>query len=221
MGDLPDDLSQRLLVFVAPSSVSAADAPIHAPAAVAGAPLAEQLLKLGPSIGRDRHNPDFHATHLPHSIELHIFTCGVIASVPANTYGWSSELINMMMEIPMRDAARLADDYIALWNETDHARRMSLLAATWTKGATYVDPLMHGAGHGEIEALVAAVHAKFPAFRFSLLKAADGFGHFVRFSWGLGPDGQEPIIKGTDFVAREGDQIKSVVGFLDQVPSGA
>ena len=36
-----------------------------------------------------------------------------------------------------------------------------------------------------------------------------------------GPVGHEPLIKGTDLVARDGDRIESVVGFLDQVPAGA
>jgi len=120
----------------------------------------------------------------------------------------------------MRDAAKLAQDYIALWNETDPSRRKALLAATWTTNASYVDPLMRGQGHGEIDGLIAAAQAKFPDLRFALLTPADGFGDHVRFSWGLGPLGQEPIIKGTDFVARDGDRIKSVVGFLDQVPAG-
>ena len=121
----------------------------------------------------------------------------------------------------MRDAAGVAEDYIALWNETDPSRRMALLAATWTSNATYLDPLMRGQGHGEIDALIAAAQAKFPDLRFQLLQAADGFGDHVRFSWGLGRRGQEPLIKGTDFVARDGDRIKAVVGFLDQVPAGA
>jgi len=120
----------------------------------------------------------------------------------------------------MRDAAKLAQDYIALWNETDPSRRKALLAATWTTNASYVDPLMRGQGHGEIDGLIAAAQAKFPDLRFALLTPADGFGDHVRFSWGLGPLGQEPFIKGTDFVARDGDRIKSVVGFLDQVPAG-
>ena len=121
----------------------------------------------------------------------------------------------------MRDAAKLAADYIALWNETDPARRRTLLAATWTAHATYVDPLMRGSGHAEIDGLIAAAQAKFPDFRFALLKPADGFGDHLRFSWGLGPQGCEPVVKGTDFVARDGDQIAAVVGFLDQVPAGA
>src|SRR5262245_44544 len=125
------------------------------------------------------------------------------------------------MEVTMRDAARLAEDYLALSNEIDHSRRMALLAATWAANATYVDPLMRGSGHSEIDALIAGAQAKFPGFRFTLLKPADGFGDYVRFSWGLGPQGREHIIKGTDFVARDGDQIKSVVGFLDQVPAAA
>jgi hypothetical protein len=117
----------------------------------------------------------------------------------------------------MRDASKLAEDYIALWNETDQTRRLTLLGATWTPDASYVDPLMLGNGHQEIEGLIAGVQAK---FRFTLLKPADGFGDHVRFSWGLGPHGGEPVIKGTDFVVRNRDQIKSVVGFLDQVPAG-
>jgi SnoaL-like domain len=120
----------------------------------------------------------------------------------------------------MRDANRLAQDYIALWNETDQKRRLALLADTWTTDASYVDPLMRGLGHREIDGLIAAVQAKFPAFRFALAKGADGVGDYVRFSWGLGPKGSDAVIKGTDFVVRDGDRIRSVTGFLDQVSAG-
>ena len=120
----------------------------------------------------------------------------------------------------MRDANRLAEDYIALWNETDQKRRLALLAEGWAADASYVDPLMGGSGHREIDALIAAVQAKFPTFRFALAKAADGVGDYVRFSWGLGPKGSDATIKGTDFIVRDGDRIRSVTGFLDQVPAG-
>jgi hypothetical protein len=115
----------------------------------------------------------------------------------------------------MREAGKVAEDYIALWNETDPVGRLALLEATWTSDATYVDPLMQGRGHQEIDGLVAAVQARFPTFKFFLAGAADGVGEHVRFSWGFGPQG-DAVIKGTDFVARQGDRIKSVTGFLDQ-----
>jgi len=54
-----------------------------------------------------------------------------------------------------------------------------------------------------------------------LLGGADGFGDHVRFSWGLGPDGADSPIKGTDFAVLSDGRIKSITGFLDQVPQGS
>jgi hypothetical protein len=87
--------------------------------------------------------------------------------------------------------------------------------------ATYVDPLMRGTGRTEIESVIAAVQGRFPAFRFALVGPADTFGGHVRFSWTLGPPDGTPVVKGTDFVTRDGDAIASVIGFLDHVPAAA
>ncbi len=40
----------------------------------------------------------------------------------------------------MTDAATIARRYIALWNETNAARRQDLLANLWTEDGTYIDP---------------------------------------------------------------------------------
>lgn len=113
----------------------------------------------------------------------------------------------------------IAQQYIAAWNETDPGRRRDLIAKTWTEDASYADPVMAGRGHAEVDALMAGVHQRFPGFRFALIGKPDGFGDKVRFSWALGPDGAEPPIKGTDFVQLEDGRLKSVTGFLDQVPA--
>lgn len=118
----------------------------------------------------------------------------------------------------VRSSQKLAEDYIGLWNERDAQRRHALLAADWTEDAVYADPLMRGDGRAQISGLIAGVHERFPGFRFSLLGAVDGYGDVVRFSWGLGPDGGETVVKGTDFIRRTGDQIASVTGFIDQMP---
>ena len=47
----------------------------------------------------------------------------------------------------MTDAAKIAERYIDLWNETDAQSRKALLASAWTEDATYVDPMMQGQGH--------------------------------------------------------------------------
>jgi hypothetical protein len=119
----------------------------------------------------------------------------------------------------MQTPNEIADAYIDVWNERDKARREILVASGWTEGALYVDPLMQGAGRTEIAGLIGAVQERFPDFRFSLLGKPDGFASNVRFSWGLGPEGAEPPIKGTDFVTLENGQLHRVVGFLDQVPA--
>ena len=121
----------------------------------------------------------------------------------------------------MTDAAQIAEAYIALWNETDPKRRRALIGEAWTEDARYVDPIMSGEGRDQIDGLIAAVHERFPGFRFALIGQPDGHGDHVRFSWGLGPDGEDSPIKGTDFAVVEGGRLRTVTGFLDQVPVSA
>lgn len=120
----------------------------------------------------------------------------------------------------MPDASVIATTYLKTWNETDTARRRAILADHWTEDACYVDPLMSGAGHAQIDALVAAVHQRFPGFRFTLSGTPDGHGEHVRLSWTLGPDGAEAPIEGSDVVRLAGGRIASVVGFIDRAPAG-
>lgn len=118
----------------------------------------------------------------------------------------------------MTDAAKIAERYIDLWNETDAQSRRRLIASAWTEDATYVDPLTKGAGHAEIDALIDAVHQRFPGHRFTLEGSPDGHGDRLRFSWTLGADDAEPIAHGTDFALLAADgRLRSVSGFLDQV----
>ncbi|MGC2812571.1 MAG: nuclear transport factor 2 family protein [Bradyrhizobium sp.] len=121
----------------------------------------------------------------------------------------------------MTDVNTVANRYIDLWNERTPSRRRELLAANWTHDAKYVDPLMSGDGHDGVDALITGVQQRFPDFRFHLLSQPSGYGEHVRFSWGLGPDGGDSPIKGTDFAVVEDGRIRRVTGFLDQVPAGA
>lgn len=121
----------------------------------------------------------------------------------------------------MTDIAEIASNYITLWNERAPQQRRELLAAYWTDDASYVDPLMNGAGRDGIDALITGVQTRFPEFRFRLLGEANGYGDRLRFSWGLGPDGVDCPIKGTDFAELKDGRIRRITGFLDQVPAGA
>lgn len=119
------------------------------------------------------------------------------------------------------DADAIAIAYITLWNERAPLRRRALLQSSWTEDAIYVDPLMRGDGHDGVDALIAGVQARFPDFRFCLLGQADGYGDNLRFRWGLGPEGSDCPIKGTDFAELAQGRIRRITGFLDEVPEGA
>jgi SnoaL-like protein len=121
----------------------------------------------------------------------------------------------------MTDINAIARRYIELWNERTPSRRREMLRADWTADAIYVDPIMSGDGHDDVDALIDGVQQRFPDFKFRLIGEANGYGDHLRFSWGLGPDGVDSPIKGTDFAVLKDGRIRSITGFLDQVPQGA
>ncbi len=121
----------------------------------------------------------------------------------------------------MIDPTTIANRYIDLWNERTPAKRREMLSQSWTADASYVDPLMRGDGHDGVDALIAGVQQRFPDFKFKLIGEPNGYGDNLRFCWGLGPDGIDSPIKGTDFAVLKDGRIRSITGFLDQVPAGA
>jgi hypothetical protein len=121
----------------------------------------------------------------------------------------------------MTDHNKLAETYIAAWNETDATRREKLLEAAFAEDVRFRDPIQEGDGRAEVGALIEGVQKRFPDFRFALRGEVDGFADKLRFSWELGPDGAEAPIEGTDFCTVEGGRLKSVTGFLDKVPAAA
>ena len=114
----------------------------------------------------------------------------------------------------------VAARYLACWNETDPATRRKLIDEVWAGDASYVDPLAEVHGRDAIDATIAAVQAQFPGLVFSLVGPVDAHHRQARFTWGLGEEGAEPLVIGFDVAVTDGDnKIRSVLGFLDKVPS--
>jgi hypothetical protein len=110
--------------------------------------------------------------------------------------------------------------YLACWNETDPAARRKLVQETWASGACYIDPLAEARGHDAIDATIATVQGQFPGFVFMLAGPVDAHHRQARFTWGLGPDGAEPLVVGFDVAVTDDDnKISTVLGFLDKAPS--
>ena len=109
--------------------------------------------------------------------------------------------------------------YIACWNQTDPGLRRKLIDEVWAQDASYTDPLVEAIGHDAIDATIAAAQQQFPGFGFTLLGPVDSHHRQARFTWGLAPDGAEPVVIGFDVaVAGDDGRLTSVLGFLDKVP---
>lgn len=113
----------------------------------------------------------------------------------------------------------LATRYIDAWNTREPGARRAAVAALFTDGARYVDPLVDVTGHAELEAAIAGVQAQFPDWEFRLTGLVDAHHDQVRFTWALGPADAPAVIIGSDVAVRAGDRIDRVYGFLDQVPT--
>ena len=110
--------------------------------------------------------------------------------------------------------------YIASWNQTDPQLRRKLVDEVWAQDATYIDPLAEAHGRDAIDATIAAVQAQFPGLTFTLLDSVDTHHRQARFTWGLGPDGAEPLVVGFDVAVADSEgRLTSVLGFLDKVPA--
>lgn len=113
----------------------------------------------------------------------------------------------------------LVDRYFATWNAPDADERTQAIAAAWADDGTYLDPVMNGAGHTGIDAMIAGFQAQFPGIQFHRTATIDAHNDRLRFSWVLvAPDG--PVIAaGTDIAVVSSDnRLLSVTGFFDQAP---
>lgn len=114
----------------------------------------------------------------------------------------------------------LAERCIAIWNETDPARRRRDIDDLWAPDARYVDPLAVAEGRDAIDATIAAVQSRFPGMTFRLAGPVDGHHNQARFTWELGPEGVEALIVGFDVAITDGNgRLSHVLGFLDRVPA--
>lgn len=127
----------------------------------------------------------------------------------------------MAQSNPVAEIEKVADRYIAVWNEPDAESRRQAIAALWTEDATYTDPLAAVEGRQDIEGVIASVRDQFPGHAFRLLGDADAHHNVLRFRWELVPEGsEESVVEGFDVaVVADDGRVRDVYGFLDKVPT--
>lgn len=116
----------------------------------------------------------------------------------------------------MSNAEQVVRSYIEMWNEADPARRRELVSQTVTEDASYLDPVMAGAGIEGISEMIAGAQQQFPGHSFTLAAGPDVHHDRVRFTWSLAPAEGAPIAYGVDFATlAEDGRMRSITGFLE------
>ncbi len=134
--------------------------------------------------------------------------------------------ITASLETRTKAAERLADRYVALWNEPDADRRRRTIAELWTEnGRHFLQPpqeiravaaqpgigltaILEARGYEEIEARVASAHEHWVAsegLSFRRRDDAERLGDVVKFHWEALDKGGELVVVGLHFLVLAAD----------------
>src|SRR5471032_3709640 len=139
-----------------------------------------------------------------------------------------SDRIAAAATVAAEAAEATVETYVATWNETDEARRQAGIARAWATSGRYRDPIMASDGPAEIDAMLAAVQARFPGFVLKRTSKVDSHvadgeraeERYVLFTWSLGPASGPTVVEGVDFGTLDQDgKLAAVVGFIDKMPA--
>lgn len=122
----------------------------------------------------------------------------------------------------MNNVTKTVDTYLAMWNETDAARRVEYIEQAWIPDCRYVDPQLEAEGPAALNDMVAAVQARFPGHRFRRVSGVDNHHGELRFAWELAaPDGSI-VVAGIDVgeLAADG-RLRRIAGFFGELPARA
>lgn len=120
----------------------------------------------------------------------------------------------------MSDFDTVVRRYLAAWNETDPDRRRAAVEDVCAADVRYVDPLAAVEGRAALDGLIGAVQGQFPGMVFAPGGPVDAHHQQARFTWQLGPEGQEPIAVGFDVAELGPDgRIRTILGFIDRAPA--
>ncbi|GLY33022.1 nuclear transport factor 2 family protein [Kineosporia sp. NBRC 101731] len=122
----------------------------------------------------------------------------------------------------MTDWTSLAEQYLAVWNETDDTKRRVLAEELFAPTCRLTDPMVDVEGTSAIDAVIGQVQQQFTGHALRLAGAVDGHHDQVRFGWDLvptGSTGSEAVVVGFDvlLIAPDG-KLDRVLGFLDRAP---
>ena len=103
--------------------------------------------------------------------------------------------------------------------EHDAIRRGRAIAELFTVDCVFLGPDGRHVGHAALDAAVATLQARFPAFVFSEL-SVQALPESGRLHWGFGPPAAPPRVTGLDVILVRDGKIATLLTFLDPSKPG-
>ena len=114
------------------------------------------------------------------------------------------------------------DTYLATWNETDPAKRATLIETSLAADLWYRDPMLEADGLEAYDGMIAAVQAQMPGLVMTRTSPIDAHRDLVRFNWALGAPGADPVFAGLDVAKCDGDgKLHRIIGFAGETIAAA
>ena len=119
-------------------------------------------------------------------------------------------------ELGLVNLPEVIDRYCMAWSDPDPNRRVELLSAVWSPGATYTDPTVHAAGAEALLAHIERMQITRPGAHVLRSTQIDEHHGIARFGFQvIGTDGTI-LREGTDiaFISPDRKRIERIVGFF-------
>jgi hypothetical protein len=111
--------------------------------------------------------------------------------------------------------------HLALWSETDEARRTPVIAEIYTEDILFVDPFFTISGQPQVSACIADLLKQNPGYVFRLAGPVEAHHQVAYLGWQFGPPTDPVAVTGHDvFVLAEG-RIQVIYTFIDGQTSRA
>jgi hypothetical protein len=109
--------------------------------------------------------------------------------------------------------------YMDAWNETDPAKRASLLGQCWSDAGAYTDPMADVQGREALSGLIDGFHKQMPGASIVTSTGLDQHHNRVRFGWKLLMEDGSERMEGIDIAVLADDgRLASITGFWGVTP---
>ncbi|MDB5088115.1 MAG: Glyoxalase/bleomycin resistance protein/dioxygenase [Mucilaginibacter sp.] len=115
------------------------------------------------------------------------------------------------------EAKKLVKDHLRIWNEPDHAKRLTLASEIYADTIQVIDPEVILNGRAKVNDFIGNLLKQNPGFEFTSAKPVETHHNKAILSWQFGPPSKPDAITGQDIFTIAAGRIVSLLVFVDGV----